>query len=119
MFLEKPKIVHVSKVEPEHVPNAEKTNVRVLFSPEETPTYAMRFFEIDVGGHIPAHKHPWEHEIFVLEGKIKVKVDDKYFTLEPKTAIYIPPCATHEYWNIGNVKAKFICTIPNKPTTTC
>ena len=119
MVLEKPKVVRVSEVRAELVPNTKGTMIRVLFSPEETLTYAMRVFEMEPGGHIPAHKHPWEHEIFILEGKVKAKVGDKVFTLEPGTAIYIPPNIVHEYWNIGNSKAKFICTIPNKPTAPC
>jgi len=30
--------------------------------------FAMRLFEVEPGGYTPYHKHPWEHEVFVLEG---------------------------------------------------
>lgn len=116
MFLNKPKLIRVSEVRPEPVANAKGTFIRVLFPPEETPTYSMRVFEIEPQGHIPAHKHPWEHEIFVLEGEVKIKVGNEEFILEPETAIYIPPNIVHEYWNIGESKVRFICTIPNKPS---
>ena len=116
MVLNRPKIVRVDDVKPEPVANAEGTFIRVLFPPNETLTYAMRVFEMEPKGHIPAHKHPWEHEIFILKGRLRIKVGEEEFILEPETAIYIPPNMVHEYWNIGEEKAKFICTIPNKPT---
>jgi len=114
--LDKPKIVKVEDVEPRPVENAEGVRIRVLISSEEAPTYAMRVFEMDPGGHIPRHSHPWEHEIFVLRGVIRVAVGDRIFVVGPRTAIYIPPNVPHEYWCESNDGAEFICTIPNKPT---
>ncbi|HDI02498.1 MAG TPA: cupin domain-containing protein [Ignisphaera sp.] len=116
MVLTEPKVVKVSDVAPIKVDNAEKTWIRVLISTSEGLTYAMRVFEMERGGHIPAHKHPWEHEIFVLDGKVRIRVEDKTFDLEPEYAIYIPPNKIHEYWNIGETKARFICVIPVKPS---
>ena len=112
----KVKVVKVSEVKPVPVDNATNTYIRVLFSVNEMPTYSMRLFEMDEGGHIQAHKHPWEHEIFVLEGTIKIRVEQDTFILNKEEAIYIPPNKEHEYWNVGNTKARFICVIPVKPT---
>lgn len=116
MPLDKPKVVRVEDVEPKPVENAVDTTIRVLISSEEAPTYAMRVFEMGSNGHIPAHSHPWEHEIFILEGRVRIRVEDQVFELGPNTAIYIPPNKVHEYWNIGGGRARFICTIPNRPT---
>ncbi len=116
MVLTKPKVVRVSDVDRVEVENAKNTWIRVLFSTSEAPTYAMRVFEMGVNGHIPAHKHPWEHEIFVLEGRVRIRVENEIFDLEPEMAIFIPPNLEHEYWNIGSSRARFICIIPVKPT---
>ena len=32
------------------------------------PNFAMRQFEVAPGGYTPQHSHPYEHEVFVLEG---------------------------------------------------
>ncbi len=116
-MLTRPKVVKVSEVNALPIENAQNTWVRVLISTSEAPTYAMRFFEMDLNGHIDAHSHPWEHEIFVLEGKVKIRVESDIYDLDTYTAIYIPPDKVHEYWNIGNTKAKFLCIIPIKPTS--
>ncbi len=116
MVLWEPKVARLEDVELVPVENAEGTWIRVLISTSEGLTYAMRVFEMDEGGHIPAHKHPWEHEIFVLEGTVRIRVEDKSFDLNPYTAIYIPPNKVHEYWNIGKGRARFICVIPVKPS---
>jgi len=116
LVLDKPKVVQLEDVKPQNVENAVDTTIRVLISGEEAPTYAMRVFEMGPRGYIPAHSHPWEHGIFVLEGKLRIKVENEVFELEPNTAIYIPPNKVHEYWNIGGGRVRFICTIPNRPT---
>jgi uncharacterized cupin superfamily protein len=36
---------------------------------DAAPNFAMREFELDPGGHTPRHFHPYEHEIYVLEGE--------------------------------------------------
>ena len=115
-MLDKVKILKISEVPAKPVETAEKTFIKVLITPDEAPTYVMRVFELEPQAHIPEHKHPWEHEIYMLEGKVKVKVEDEEYVLEPETFIYIPPNKPHEYWNIGGEKARFICTIPNKPS---
>ncbi len=33
------------------------------------PNFAMRVFEVAPGGHTPLHHHPYEHEIYVMEGQ--------------------------------------------------
>ena len=116
MVLQEPKHVKVSDVPCVDIDMGQGVCVRVLFSSSEAPTYAMRVFEMDVGGHIDAHKHPWEHEIFVLEGRIRVRVGNRSYVLEPGSALYIPPNVEHEYWNEFQGKSRFICVIPVKPT---
>jgi len=116
MVLLEPKMVRLEDVAMMPVENAKNTWIRVLISTSEGLTYAMRVFEMGIEGHIPAHKHPWEHEIFVLEGRVRIRVEDKIFDLEPYTALYIPPNKVHEYWNVGTGIARFICVIPVKPT---
>ncbi|MEM4584453.1 MAG: cupin domain-containing protein, partial [Ignisphaera sp.] len=57
------KIVNVHEVPKQRVENGVNTWIKVLFSVDEMPTFSMRIFEMDEGGYIEAHSHPWEHEI--------------------------------------------------------
>ena len=48
--------------------------IRVLMGDNVgAPNFTTRHFEVAPGGHTPFHAHPWEHEVFVLSGKGKVK----------------------------------------------
>ena len=44
---------------------------------ERAPNFAMRQFEVAVNGHTPRHSHPYEHEVFVLEGEGVVLEGDR------------------------------------------
>jgi len=116
LALDKPKVVKADEIEPKPVEGATGTRIRVLISSSDAPTFAMRLFEMDPGGHIELHSHPWEHEIFVLRGRVRVRIGDQTIEAGPRTAIYIPPNVPHEYWCISEEKAEFICVIPNKPS---
>ena len=88
------KIAEVEAV-PVQMEGAKDVSVQVLFGPKDAaPTFALRQFEIAVGGHTPFHKHPFEHEVVVMKAN---EVADFLFCLSESTKIkpYIPfiPCA--------------------------
>ena len=110
------KIVHVSEVELSRVKEEGACSawIRWLISKKDgAPNFSMRLFEIDPGGRTPLHTHPWEHEVFILEGKCKVIIEGEEEEVGPWTAIYIPPNVEHSFINIGHEKLKFLCFIPH------
>ncbi len=111
--MDKPKIVHWKDVPPLHpIEGNFKVRMRILIEERDAPNYIMRIFEVDPGGEIPQHAHPWEHEIFVLQGTLRLKIGDKEYIVKEGHAIYIPTNVPHEYRNIGEGVAVFLCTIP-------
>ena len=111
------KIIHYTQVPRVPVTNAHKTWIRVLISKDDGAiTYIMRIFEIEPEGYIPRHKHPWEHEIFVLEGEGLITMDEEEHIVRAGMAVFIPPNVLHSYRNVGDGVWKFICTIPLFPT---
>jgi len=116
VVLWKPKVVRLEDVKAVPVENAKDTWIRVLISSSEGLTYAMRVFEMAEDGHVPAHESLCKQETSIQEGRVRIRVEDKSFDLDPYTAIYIPPNKIHEYWNIGKGRARFICVIPVKPS---
>jgi quercetin dioxygenase-like cupin family protein len=96
-----------------------KATIRWLISEKDgASTFSMRLFEIDAGGKILAHSHPWEHEIFILSGTVKIRIGSKWYVVREGMFLYIPPNVEHEYINAGTEQLRFLCIIPNKPTTT-
>lgn len=111
------KVVRVSEIEASRVEEegAEKAWVKWLISEEDgAPNFFMRLFELEPGGRTPFHSHPWEHEIFILNGKARIILGDEEVDVKPETAVYIPPNLKHSITNPGKELLRFICLIPRK-----
>lgn len=85
----------------------------VIGKPEGAPNFAMRVIEFQPGAVFDTHEHPYEHEIFVLEGEGVVKGPDGELAMRPGVAIYIPPDEPHGYRNVGKGVLRFVCVIPH------
>ena len=48
----------------------------VISQPDGAPRFAMRVFEVQPGSSTPFHTHAWEHEVFILSGRGKVRDKD-------------------------------------------
>ena len=113
MVLWKPKVVRLEDVKAVPVENAKDTWIRVLISSSEGLTYAMRVFEMAEDGHIPAHKHPWEHEIFVHSGEGSIFSNGEWTSVRPGMAIFVPPDEEHQLRNDGTEPFVVVCLIPS------
>ncbi len=118
------KVTHFENVEQKTVemPGSEKCSVRWLVGPADgAPNFAMRQFEVAPGGFTPRHSHPYEHEVFVLEGEGTVFCDKTPHRLTPGTVVYVAPDEIHQFRNDGPTPLKFLCFVPNdsmnKPIT--
>ncbi len=99
---------------PVHMEGASGCQVRWLLGPEQgTPNFAMRQFEVAPGGFTPRHSHPYEHEVFVLEGEGVVIEGEKEHPLRPGDVVYVVPDEIHQFRNTGSAPLKFLCLVPN------
>lgn len=92
----------------------EGTRIRWLLTAEQgAPNFAMRVIEIDPGVVFEPHHHPYEHEIYVLEGSgMLTNPDGDVGELAPEKFVLVPPDEVHGYRNTGDTVLKFICVIP-------
>jgi len=74
--------------------------------------FYMRLFEVEPGGNTPRHSHPWEHEVYVIEGSGKAHGKDRAVELKAGDALFIPPDEYH-FISAGSSGIKFICCIPS------
>ncbi len=74
--------------------------------------FAMRLFEIEPDGSSPLHTHPWEHEVFVLEGEGVVFDGESATPFKANDVVFIPPDERHQFKNTGKKPLKFLCLIP-------
>ena len=77
------------------------------------PNFAMRQFEVAPGGFTPRHSHPYEHEVFVLEGQGEVLEGDVAHPLSAGDFVLVTPDEVHQFRNTGDRPLKFLCMVPN------
>lgn len=93
---------------------AEGCKVRWLLSRDDgAPSFAMRQFEVEPGGHTPRHHHPYEHEIYVIEGEGEVYENDVAHPIRSGDVVLVQPDDLHQFRNTGEKPLKFLCLIPN------
>jgi quercetin dioxygenase-like cupin family protein len=110
------KVNHYEQVEqtPVQMEGASGCRVRWLLGPQQdTPNFAMRQFEVAPGGFTPRHSHPYEHEVFVLEGEGMVIEGQKEHRLRAGDVVYVVPNEIHQFCNTGATPLKFLCLVPN------
>ncbi|MGH7144916.1 MAG: cupin domain-containing protein [Planctomycetota bacterium] len=112
------KVVDVAKVPNETVagPGVQNVKMRAMITQEEgAPHFTMRLFEVAPGGATPLHAHPWEHEIFVVEGAMEaLENGENVRNLKTGDAVYVPANERHQFRNPGPGVLKMICMVPNE-----
>lgn len=79
---------------------------------EGAPTFAMRRFTVDAGGHTAFHRHAWEHEVYVLGGHGTLKLDGHAVDLQVGDAALVLPDELHSFECSGEEPLVFLCMIP-------
>ena len=96
-------------------PASDEITVRwVIGKPEGAPNFAMRVIEFQPGAVFARHQHPYEHEIFVLEGEGVAEGPGGEIEMRPGVALYVPSDELHGYRNTGTGVLRFICVIPHQ-----
>lgn len=106
------KSINVAK-KPVNVEGAKGVGIRVLISKDDgAPTFAMRMFEIEPGGNTPLHRHPHEHEVFVLEGVGVVVYEGKNHPISKEDVVFVPGGSEHCFKNTSDSTLRFLCLVP-------
>jgi len=114
------KVNHVTAVEekPVDMPGASGCRVRRLVGESDgAPNFAMRQFTVEAGGFTPRHSHPYEHEVYVLEGQGVVFEGDRQHPLAAGDVVFVKPDEVHQFRNTGEAPLKFLCMVPNDATS--
>jgi len=92
---------------------AENLHVRWLITKDiGAEHFAMRLFEMGIDGYSPKHKHPWEHEVFILQGTGVIYSQGQEKSFKSGDVIFIPANEEHQLRNTGKETVKFLCLIP-------
>ena len=105
------KIISFREVEAKEVEGSSKLKLRWL-NTEGSEHFAVRHIEIETDGYSPYHSHPWEHEIYVLEGNGTALGEEKGKSISAGDLVSIPAGETHQIKNTGKTPLKALCMIP-------
>ncbi len=111
------KVTHFDNIKEEKVEmdGAVEAYVRWMITDRDgAPNFAMRMFRLERGGETPYHKHPYEHESFILSGEGKLVFEGKEYAFSQWDVLYIDPDKMHQFVNTGNKELIFLCLIPYK-----
>ncbi len=87
---------------------------RVLIGPDQGKVnFIMRMFTIGKGGCSPYHTHPWEHEVYVIEGYGAVKKIGGEIPLQAGDVVYVPAGEEHQFINTSEQEFTFLCLVPH------
>lgn len=91
--------------------------LREIFTAETgAPTFALRHFEVAVGAAAHSHFHPWEHEVYILEGEGEIVGEAGAVPFRAGDCCYTAPNELHQFRNTGTTPLRFLCVIPNQPS---
>lgn len=107
------KIKNYLEVVAEPLSGAKGVNIRWLWSKSDgAPNFAMRLIEVEQGASTPNHTHPYEHEVYVLNGKGMVRTIQRNQMVAAGDTVMVFPDEKHQFVNLGSDTLRFLCAIP-------
>jgi len=76
------------------------------------PNFYLRVIQLEAGAATGYHQHPWEHEVYVLEGHGAARDAQGETPIVSGSCIYVAPNELHQFINRGDEPLRFICVIP-------
>lgn len=95
------------------MPGVEGVRMRLLLGRADgAPTFAMRHFTVEPGGHTPHHRHNYEHGIYVVGGCGTVEVGGERRPIRAGDSLFIEPNALHHFRADQGEALQFLCMVP-------
>jgi len=111
------KVTHYSRFEPIDAAKIEEaytgiTIRRVISESDGADSSVMDVFEIAPGGQSPYHCHPWDHQVYVINGRGWCRGESGRQEFGEGDVIYVKPGEMHSFGNDGPDAVKLVCVIP-------
>lgn len=119
--------MHIRRAEemegaPVTMEGADQVSMRLMMGRADgAPTFAMRHFTVEPGGHTPLHQHNYEHGVQVVGGAGTVEVAGEPHQIREGDSVFIEPNVVHQFRADRGEELQFLCMVPTtfdcgKPT---
>jgi quercetin dioxygenase-like cupin family protein len=88
------------------------TETWLIGKAEEAQNFALRYYEIDPGGHSRQETHAHDHGIVFVSGQGRVLLGEASHDVAQGDVVYIRPYTLHQIINTGPAMLGFLCIIP-------
>jgi quercetin dioxygenase-like cupin family protein len=88
------------------------TETWLIGKAEQARNYALRYYEVEAGGHTKREAHEHDHGLVFLCGQGQVLLGDETHDVAQGDVVYIAPNLLHEIANTGPGPLGFLCIIP-------
>ncbi len=78
------------------------------------PTFSIRVFTLEPGGHTPHHTHESEHLNYILSGEGVALEGENPREVRQGDFILVMPGELHQYRNTGDKPLVFMCMVPSE-----
>jgi len=79
---------------------------------EHSPSFHMRYFAVQPGGHTSLDQHAHEHGVYVLHGCAHLRQREGQHELHAGDVVYIPGNEIHQFFTLGDEPFGFLCVVP-------
>jgi mannose-6-phosphate isomerase-like protein (cupin superfamily) len=81
---------------------------RVFDGEQYGATVSAIIVDVAEGGAVPHHRHPYEEVFVIVEGSVRVQVEDDTLDATSADICVIPAAAAHAFTNIGSGRARMV-----------
>ena len=88
------------------------TETWIIGKAEKAENFAIRYYELEPGGHSREETHPHDHGVMFLRGVGEVLIEGQAHAVAEGDVVYIAPNDIHQVKNTGQETLGWICVIP-------
>ena len=108
---------HESEVKKQRVEDPDANNVYISWligKDSPAPNFHMRKLQVLPKGYTPHHKHPYEHEVYIIKGEGLLVQNESSTPLQVGDSLLIEANEIHQFRNISTKNFEFLCLIPKE-----
>ena len=90
-------------------------SMRLMVGREDgAPTFSMRHFRVEPGGHTPRHTHNYEHEVYVVAGRGTAESAGEHHPIRAGDVLFVEPNVLHQFVADAGEPLEFLCLVPTQ-----